>query len=309
MICSESNVVLIQLDAIQCDNNYFKISKPLPKDLARSVLQYGIIEPVLLLKQNEQHVPVYGHNRIIAAYEAHLNNVPAKIITEFKLEDFLQIVRVKLYHNALGSIGKIKSLYILYDYFNADKKLIMAIARELSLPSPLIELTNIKSIIGLPRVIIQYFDSRSISPKFIMPMLRLSQSSINLLGKIISACQPRVNYFNSIVVMVEDIYRMGKDKLLDDSITLLLTKENITDDDIYDCIYSIRYPEYSEYMNRIDDIKKKLYAYDIKVEVPAYLEGNSINVVFEVNKNKPLHPLLRKDQNVLELIESILSLL
>ncbi|MGQ9842537.1 MAG: hypothetical protein ACUVRK_03140, partial [Spirochaetota bacterium] len=139
--------------------------------------------------------------------------------------------------------------------------------------------------------------------------LRLSQSSINLLEKIIARCQLRVNYFNSIVVMVEDIYRMGKDKLLDSSITLLLTKESITDDDIHHCIFSIRYPEYSEYMNRIDDIKKKLYAYDIKVEVPAYLEGNSINVVFEVNKNKPLHPLLKKDQNVLELIESMISLL
>jgi len=309
MICPKSNVVLIQLDAIQCDNNYFKISKPLPKELVRSVLQYGIIEPVLLLKQNGQHMPIYGHNRLIAAGEAHLNNVPAMIINEFNLEDFLQIVRVKLYNNALGTIGKLKSLYVLYDYFNADKKLVMAIARELSLPSSLIELKNIRSIIGLPQVIIQYIDSRSISPKFIMPILRLSQSSINLLEKMISACQLRVNYFNSIVVMIEDICRMGKDKLLDDSIALLLTKESITDDNIYDCIYSIRYPEYKEYMNRIDDIKKKLYDYDIKVEVPAYLEGDSNNVVFEIKKNKPLHPLLKKDQDVLGLIESIMGLL
>jgi len=309
MIYPKSDVVPIPLDTIQCDNNYFKISKPLPKELVRSILQYGVIEPVLLLKQNGQHVPVNGHNRIIAAREAHLDNVPAKIITEIHLEDFLQIVRVKLYNNALGTIGKIKSLYVLYDYFNADKQLVLAIARELSLPSSLIELKNIKSIIGLPQVIVQYIDSRSISPKFIMPMLRLSQPSINLLGKIISACQLRVNYFNSIVVMIEDVCRMGEDKLLDDSIALLLTKESITDDDIYDCIYSIRYPEYKEYMNRIDDIKKKLYAYNIKVEVPAYLEGDSINVVFEVKKKKPLHPLLKKDQDVLGLIESIMGLL
>ncbi|MGQ9844138.1 MAG: hypothetical protein ACUVRK_11325, partial [Spirochaetota bacterium] len=154
MICSKSNIVSTRTDEIECDNNYFKISKPLPKELARSVLQYGIIEPVFLLKQNGQYIPVYGHNRIIAARESHVNNVPAKIITEFNLEDFLQIVRVKLYNNALGPMGKIKSLFILYDYFNADKKLIMAIARELSLPSPLIELNTIKSIIGLPRVII-----------------------------------------------------------------------------------------------------------------------------------------------------------
>ncbi|MDH7553531.1 MAG: ParB/RepB/Spo0J family partition protein [Spirochaetota bacterium] len=309
MICPESNVVSIPLDAIQCDNNYFKISKPLSRELVRSVLHYGIIEPVLLIKWQEQYVPVCGHNRIIAAQEAGMKDVPAKIVTELSMDDFLQIVSVKLYNNALGTIGKIKSLYLLYDYFNADKKKVMARAQELSLPASLTEFKNIRSIIELPPVIIQYIDSRSISPKFVMPILRLPQSSIALLEKITSACQLRVNYFNSMVVMIEDIYRMGKDKLLGDSIELLLTNETILDDDIHNCIYSIRYPQYTEYMVRINEIKKKLNACGIKVDIPAYLEGDSINVIFEVKKNKPLHPLLKKDQDILGLIELLIGLL
>jgi hypothetical protein len=309
MICPESNVATIPLDAIQCNNNYFKISKPLSRELVQSVLHHGIIEPVLLLNWQEGYMPVYGHNRITAAKEAGIKDVPAKIVTELRMDDFLQIVRVKLFHNALGTIGKIKSLYLLYDYFNVDKRQVMAIAQELSLPSSLIDFTNVSLIIELPTVIIQYIDSRSISPKFIMPILRLSQNSIIILEKIISKCQLRVNYFNSIVVMIEDIYRMGKDKLLGNSIELLLTKETISDDDIYNCIYSIRYPEYTEYMGSINEIKKKLNASGIKVEVPAYLEGDSINIIFEVKKNKPLHPLLKKDQDVLRLIELLIGLI
>ncbi|MGB4269141.1 MAG: ParB N-terminal domain-containing protein [Spirochaetota bacterium] len=192
MICPESHVELIPLDAIQCNNNYFKISKPFSRELVKSVLHYGIIEPVLLLNQQGLYIPVFGHNRITAAQETGIKEIPAKIITEFCMNDFLQIVRVKLYNNTLGTIGKIKSLYLLCDYFNADKKQLKAIAQELSLPVSLIEFKNIKSIIELPSVIIQYIDSRSISPKFVVPLLRLSQSSITILEKIISKCQLRV---------------------------------------------------------------------------------------------------------------------
>ncbi|MGB4268970.1 MAG: hypothetical protein WBK20_07290 [Spirochaetota bacterium] len=109
--------------------------------------------------------------------------------------------------------------------------------------------------------------------------------------------------------MIEDISRMGNDKLLFDSIELLLTKETIIDDDIYNCIYSIRYPDYTEYMSSINEIKKKLNDCGIKVEVPAYLEGDSINIIFEVKKNKPLHPLLKKDHDILRLIEMLIELI
>ncbi len=309
MICFDSNLKSIPLNAIQSDNNYFKISKPLSKELIRSVSQYGIIEPVVLLKHNEYYIPVYGHNRLTAAREVDMKEVPAKIITKFIKDDFLQIVRVKLYNTALGTIGKIKSLYLLYDYFNDDITQIKSIARELSLPASLTEFKKITSILELPDVITQYVDSRSISPKFILPMLRLSRPSINILEKIVSACQLRVNYFNNIVVMIEDIHRMGKDTLLADTIASLLTKEIINDDDVYNCVYSIRYPEYAEYMNRINDVRKKLNAGGIKVDVPAYLEGDSIHVILEVKKDKPLHQLLQKDQDVAQLIELIIGLL
>ncbi len=184
MICPESHVATIPVDAIQCSNNYFKISRPLSRELVRSVLHHGIIEPVLLLNGQGGYMPVYGHNRITAAQEAGIKDVPAKIVTELRMDDFLQIVRVKLFHNALGTVGKIKSLYLLYDYFNADKKQVMAIAQELSLPALLTDFKNVKTILELPLVIIQYIDSRSISPKFVMPVLRLSQSSIIILEKL-----------------------------------------------------------------------------------------------------------------------------
>lgn len=309
MICPDSRVVLIPLNAIETDNDYFKISKPLSPELIRSVVQFGVIEPVLLLHKNERYIPVYGHNRIAAAHVAGIKEIPARVITQITLDDFLQIIRVKLYHNVLGTIGKIKSLYLLYEYFNADKNIITGIARELSLPVSLIELKNIQSIIHLPHTIKNYIDSRAIAPKFIMPILRLSESSINILGRIITACQMRVNYFNSIVVMIEDIFRMGKEKVLCYDMELLLTKEYVTDEDIYKSIYAIRYPEYTEYIGKIENIKNKLNASSIKVETPAYLEGDSIHVIFEVKKNKPLHPLLEKDENISKLIKSIIELL
>ncbi|MEJ5360494.1 MAG: ParB/RepB/Spo0J family partition protein [Spirochaetota bacterium] len=309
MICPDSRVALISINKIETHNDYFKISKPLQQELVRSVVQSGVIEPVLLLNQNERYVPVYGHNRIAAAQEAGIKEISARVINEITLDDFLQIVRVKLYHNLLGTLGKIKCLYLLYEHFNADKKLIIDIARELSLPISLTNLKNVQVIINLPLVIKNYIDSRAIAPKFVMPFLRLSESSIDMLKKIITACQMRVNYFNNIVVMIEDISRTGKEKILNDNLELLLMKDNVTDEDVYKCIYAIRYPEYTGYMNRVENIKNKLNAVGIKVEIPAYLEGDSINVIVEVRKNKPLHPLLEKDSNISGLIKSIIELL
>ncbi len=309
MICPDSCVALIPINEIETDNDYFKISKPLPQELIRSVVQFGVIEPVLLLNQNERYIPVYGHNRTAAALEAGIKEIPARVITKITLSDFLQIVRVKLYHNLLGTLGKIRCLHLLYEHFNADKKLITAIARELSLPVSLTELKNIESIINLPLIIKNYIDTRAIAPKFVMPFLRLSESSIDMLKKIITAFQMRVNYFNTIVVMIEDISRTGKEKILSDNLELLLMKNNVIDEDVYNCIYAIRYPQYTEYMRRVENIKNKLNAVGIKVEIPAYLEGDSINVVVEVRKNKPLHPLLEKDNTISGLIKSIIELI
>ena len=43
--------------------------------------------------------------------------------------------------------------------------------------------------------------------------------------------------------------------------------------------------------------------------LPPHLEGDSINVMFEIKKNMKLHPLLQKDLEVASLIKSILELL
>lgn len=91
MICSDSNLRSIPLNAIQSDNNYFKITKPLPKELIKSISQYGIIEPVVLLQHNEYYIPIYGHNRLAAAREVDMKDVPAKVITEFCMGDFYRL--------------------------------------------------------------------------------------------------------------------------------------------------------------------------------------------------------------------------
>ncbi|MCX8123076.1 MAG: ParB/RepB/Spo0J family partition protein [Spirochaetes bacterium] len=308
MVFHDAPVKLIPLNAIHSDD-YFKISRPLPKDLVGSVMRCGIIEPVILCNQDVRYKIIYGHNRIKAAQNAGIQEVPAKVITKFNLDDFLKIIRVKLYHNALGTIGKIKSLYLLYDYFHVDKKQVVEIARELSLPASLIELKNIQLIINMPPVIIDYIDARAVAPKFVVPLLRLSPTSITILEQIVASCQIRVNYFNSIIVMIEDIYRNGKDKVLLEVLGSLLVNERVTDEDVYNCIYSIRYPEYTKDMTVIDNVKKKLNAFGIKVEIPAYLEGDSIHVIFEVKKNNPIHGLLQKDHEVAGLIQSIVDLL
>lgn len=309
MICSDNAAMPVMLDSIQCDDNYFKISKPLSKDLSRSVLHYGVIEPILLLQRNDSLIPVYGHNRIKAAQEAGLKDVLAMIITKITIDVFLNIIRIKSYHNLIGTIGKIKSIYLLYEYFHADKKVVTAIAQELSLPEILIDMQNSQAIIKLPTMIVKYIDTRAIAPKFVVPLLRMPNIAITVLEKIVTACQPRVNYFNNMVVMIEDICRLGREKFLLERLESLLTKEFITDDDIYDCIYSIRYPDYISSMDRINEIKKKLTVWDIKVDVPRFLEGNTVNVIVEVQKNKPIPQLLQNDDKVKVLIKSIVDLL
>ena len=300
---------MIPLQSINYINDYYKISKPLSPELIKSIKQNGVLESVILVEGNGCFIPVCGHNRMLASIQTGLDHVPAKIINELSEDDFKAIITLKLYNNLTGTIGKLKSLYILKEYFKINKKQLIAIAHELSVPDALIETTSLKKIIGLPSSLMNYIDSKNIPFKFIMPVLRLSDESIQLVAAIINACQLRVNYFRDIVVMIEDICRNQHYESVLKKITVLINKENRTDDEIYRNIYLLRYPQYSEYVEKINYLKNKFLSYGLKIEVPEYLEGNEVNIIIQVKKNEVVHPLLQQDKEIRALIQSIIELL
>lgn len=309
MLFDNFTQTIIPLQSINYINEYFKISKPLSPELIKSIKQNGVLEPVILIEGNGCYIPVCGHNRMLASIQTGLDHVPAKIINELSEDDFKAIITLKLYNNLTGTIGKLKSLYILKEYFKINKKQLIAIAHELSVPDALIETTSLKKIIGLPSSLSNYIDSKNIPFKFIMPILRLSDESIQLVDAIANVCQLRVNYFRDIVVMIEDICRNQQNESVLKKITVLVNKENITDDEIYRNIYMLRYPQYSEYVEKINYLKNKFLSYGLKIEVPEYLEGNVVNIIIQVKKNEVVHPLLQQDREILALVQSIVALL
>lgn len=309
MLFDNFTQTIIPLQSINYINEYFKISKPLSPELIKSIKQNGVLESVILVEGNGCFIPVCGHNRMLASIQTGLDHVPAKIINELSEDDFKAIITLKLYNNLTGTIGKLKSLYILKEYFKINKKQLIAIAHELSIPDALIETTSLKKIIGLPSSLSNYIDSKNIPYKFIMPVLRLSDESIQLVDAIANVCQLRVNYFRDIVVMIEDICRNQQNESVLKKITVLVNKENITDDEIYRNIYMLRYPQYSEYVEKINYLKNKFLSYGLKIEVPEYLEGNVVNIIIQVKKNEVVHPLLQQDREILALVQSIVALL
>jgi hypothetical protein len=58
-----------------------------------------------------------GNNRSLQSIQTGLDHVTAKIIMSLVRKMISGIITLKLYNNLTGTIGKLKSLYILKEYF------------------------------------------------------------------------------------------------------------------------------------------------------------------------------------------------
>ncbi|MFW5770105.1 MAG: ParB N-terminal domain-containing protein [Spirochaetota bacterium] len=308
-----SQPVDIPLDHINIKDESFKVSRPTQDDsLQKSISMSGILEPVLLLRNEEGYRIIFGHNRIKAAGRCQLEVVSARVIKQIALQPYMQGVAKKMYHDELGPCGKCRVLNILRVIFKADHHQLQNAANILNVPGVFVRNSKyVESIIGLPGKLQDYLDVKNAGFRVLTGLMSFPKPAVNFLTEIVQNTQMRLNYFREIVSMMDDILR--RDGSLDD---VLAVERDDSDDrrareeSLYRSIRNIRYPRYTEMKNRIDEIAAMLRQKGVTVNLPPYFEGDACTVSFVVRKGDDLSCApLQPDVEVAELLDTMLELL
>ncbi|MCP4135721.1 MAG: ParB N-terminal domain-containing protein [bacterium] len=319
----------VSLETIDLQNRDFKISrKHIDEKLERSIQNFGILEPILLLKEKnrEKYRVIFGFNRLDTLAKTGNTTVPAIIPENMEPGLYMRYLSVKSYRNEIGPAGKIKAVSILKEMLKASQES-HAIQKSqfrklcktgLNLPDEFIENESlIDSFNSLPPVLPDYFDSKDINFRAIKDTLKLPAEALMQLTQWLEWIDPaglRVNIFKGIIDLMTDIYRRDKNKT---SIQISIPAEhnNFTDrrkkeEYIYRELFKIRYPEYSAQKEKIDSIINEFASHGIAIKYPEYFEGETIDITLSVNKKEKSQQLKNKleyiDNNKISLLLEML---
>lgn len=275
----------------------FKISRPFADEsLLQSIKRSGVKEPLLLFKNDEKYRILSGHNRYKAALVLNFPDVPSIIVPSIVIEDLLRVITLKNFYSRLGPFGRIKS-YLILKKINLDNSFSIPFARdELRIPEEFISDDNLSRLMNLPELIIQYADMKDISFKIIKKLLFLRPQSLFLICKWLESAKFKVNIFNKVIEMLFEIEKK------ENGTERLRNIENVEGVDfdklVYDKVYSERYPEYSVYKKKSDDIRKKFLDKGIDIIFPDYFEGDKVEIKLQLSKMDGGNRFLKAVDNI-----------
>jgi len=288
---------------INVSDEYFRISRDaVSDDLLRSVREYGILQPPVLLKtESNEYRIIDGFNRLKAASLAGRDRVEAYVSDRIDIQEFIAIAIVKAYHNELGPAGKMKVLFVMKDYFNAPVPdcLHMGTAG-LGIPRDFIDnSTDIQDVFRLPRVVREYFDARDLSFKIIKYFLRLPEQAQAIMAQWLCHVQLRVNVFKKAVEMIQDVYRRDTTVAWMEKINpALIDDPRSSENYILDELHRIRYPEYTALRADVEVLLDSLKGEDMEIKFPEFFEGDAISVVLKIRRDETYVDMKKKIQKI-----------
>lgn len=96
------------------------------EDLAKSIAQIGLIEPLVVKKSGEMYEVIAGHRRLVASGIANLVEVPCYIVEADDEQTEMMKAHENLYRENLTPIEEGKYFRWLMDHFKWDAKMIAA---------------------------------------------------------------------------------------------------------------------------------------------------------------------------------------
>ncbi len=264
------------------DNDCFKISKNLKNaELAASIKNFGMLEKPFLIKNNDSFYPLTCHNRISIISELDIAGVEAFILETPSYEVFMRNLYMKIYRNECGPIGRIKAVKIVQNEFGVNGTALTDLARKtLKIPYEIFSDEKILSrIMGLPEFLKDYIDSKDIPFKIIRDMVLFDDEIISELNRWIEKMQIRLNIFKMLVDFLFDIRkRDGHFKAIEDDVLM-----KMDDKALYDYVFRIRYPEYSEKRLKADKIITLLTGHGVSIDYPEFFEKDTISFRITIN--------------------------
>ncbi len=134
--------------------NKYQPRKKIKKDqsfeeLVQSIKEKGIIEPIIVSRNNGKYVIIAGERRYRAAIEAGLMTIPAVIREDLAEKDLLELAIIENIHREdLNPIEEARAFSILIEKFNYTHE---ELAEKLSVSRP--KITNLLRLLHLPEEI------------------------------------------------------------------------------------------------------------------------------------------------------------
>lgn len=115
----------IQIEKLKSfPNHKFKLySGERLEDMIQSVKEYGILLPIIVWKNNNEHIILSGHNRVEACKKVGIEEVPCIIKSNLTIEEATIIVtETNLMQRSFSDLSHSERAYILEQHYKAIKK-------------------------------------------------------------------------------------------------------------------------------------------------------------------------------------------
>lgn len=277
------------------DDDYFRVSrKRYTASLPLSLKLSGMLEVPWIIEKDNGYIPMTCHNRIGILRETGAESLKCCILDKPDTGIFMNHLSLKSYRNELGPAGKLKSLILLKDTFGISELTLNEFSRKvLKLSGEVInDRKYIKQFFLLRPSLMEYVDEKDVSFKTIRDIVNLPEDWSGIIDSWIKKIQIRVNLFKGLVENVFDIYRRGDSAAVVDSIVLS------DDKSLYDEVYKIRFPEYSELKKASEVIIGRLTGQGISVDFPEYFDRGSVTLKLTVSKTHDSRKQLEKISSV-----------
>lgn len=307
------------LSAIAADDTY-RISKPIvSKQLVASIKLFGVLRPPAAFVSSTGLVLLTGHNRVAAAREACVSQIPVYVYPSSAAQVLRQEALFKSYHREISPAGKLKALGIEATIFGADEHFLSTLGKELAVPEDFLLGTNfetkpfesIELFNQLPDSIKNYFDIHDIAFKIIADYMRLHRNLQEALSLLAERIKIRADVFRKITELAAELaaanpafdITVAADEVLsigsEDADTRLCSK-----------LFALRYPEYSAMKQQADIIAAKINGSGVKADFPEFFEGGKLKLSVELKKREGAAAFFRKAESVCkEDLQTLLNML
>ncbi len=282
----------VPIETIDFTDTYFNISRHCSDDrLIRSVEDFGILVPPVLLKKGSMFRIISGHNRLLAIRELGSASVRSEVCDDVTADMFIKFFLLKNYRNEIGPIGRIKFIHILSDFFMMKSPIESPVLKKsLGIPAEIIsDAFIIPKILALPESLRNYLDMNNVNFRIIRELCTMSLAGAELLDQWVKSGLVRQNIFKKICDMYYDILsRDGGSDVLADIQVKSFDEKRRYDESLFNEIFRIRYPEYSALWRRAGEIMDRVNNDKIRVSVPEYFEGECLELAIRIRRDEDL---------------------
>ena len=287
----------IPLRDIDMTDRFFKISRDRIDDSLRSSIRaFGVLEPPAVESIPGGYRVISGFNRLSVLLEMGCDEVEAVILTDPGVDFFIRQAVLKSLRNEIGPMGRLKALDILHEFFRIDPERLERCARAgLQVPGDFLGGGPLAAAVrGLPDPLKAYLDFRDIPFKIIRELAGLPRGSIERISLWVAHAPLRVNIFKGIVEMLSDIgERDGSDGAVGDVAIDEADDRKKWEERLFAQVYRARYPGYAALKKKADAIVENISRSGVRVEYPAYFEGDGISVTVNIRKRDDADSVLR----------------